>query len=135
MSSASDCEHFTSNRMGAPGTRVSTSRANSASNWSPHTMRPLPVTAPMRSASPSKPMPSSAPVSFTLRCRSTSSSGTVGSGRWFGNRPSSSANSGVTVWPILSNTWGTTVPAQPLPQSITTRSPLGLRHLSTSIAR
>jgi hypothetical protein len=36
---------------------------------------------------------------------------------------------------MRSNTCGTTVPAQPLPQSITTVSPRGLFRRSTSIAR
>ena len=50
-------------------------------------------------ASPSKAMPSSAPVRRTSACRSTRFAGTVGSGWWLGKVPSDSQKSGKTSAP------------------------------------
>jgi hypothetical protein len=54
-------------------------RANRIISWSPQMMRPLASTTPMRSASPSKAMPTSAPVSATvLTSSATFSAGRIG---------------------------------------------------------
>ena len=50
---------LTSAMIVAPGWRVSTSAARICRIWSPYTIRPWPSTTPIRSPSPSKPMPSS----------------------------------------------------------------------------
>ena len=50
---------LTSAMIVAPGWRASTSAARICRIWSPNTIRPLPSTTPIRSPSPSKPMPSS----------------------------------------------------------------------------
>ena len=90
ISSYSAWLHFTSLTKVAPGCFVRMSRANRIISWSPQTMRPWPSTAPMRSASPSSAMPTSAPRRRTRAIRSARFSGTVGSGWWLGKRPSGS---------------------------------------------
>ena len=138
MSSASACEHLTSKMIGAPGTRVSTSRANSASNWSPHTMRPDAVDRADRGRRRRRTRCRARRRSrFTLRCRSTSSAGTVGSGRWFEEAAVQLGEQrDRRCGPSLSNTWRhDRLPAQPLPQSITHAQPPSGSRASISIAR
>ena len=65
ISSNSTWLALTSAMMVAPGWLFSTSRDHSTRSWSPHSTRPLPSIAPMRSPSPSKAMPRSQPCFFT----------------------------------------------------------------------
>ena len=93
-------EHFTSKMTGVPGpNRCTASRPKMTSSWSPQMIWPVSSTAPIRSASPSNAMPSSAPVRRTAAWRSSRFSGTVGSGWWLGKVPSDSQKSGVTSAP------------------------------------
>ena len=61
---------LTSARIGAPGWRASTSAARICISWSPNMIRPWPSTTPIRSPSPSKAMPRSAPPRRTAAIRS-----------------------------------------------------------------
>ena len=80
MSSYSVCEHLTSPTMAAPGRSASTSREKRIMSWSPQRMLPFSSMAPIRSASPSQAMPTSALQSATFFCRSRRFASTVGSG-------------------------------------------------------
>jgi len=116
----STSEHFTSKITGVPRPNRSTaSRPKSTSSWSPKMISPCSSTAPIRSASPSNAIPSSAPVRRTSAWRSRRFSGTVGSGWWLGKVPSDSQKMGVTStprpWRVLT---AMTLPT-PLPQSTT----------------
>ena len=70
MSSISACEHLTSKMMVPPGWNSRMSREKRIISWSPQMMPPSSATAPMRSASPSKEMPMSAPSLLTRAIRS-----------------------------------------------------------------
>ncbi|MCY1550871.1 hypothetical protein D9M68_871560 [compost metagenome] len=119
MAGARRCVHLTSNRMGAPGTRESTSCANSIICRSGKMLLPPRVMMPRRSPSPSKARPRSAPVSFSFAIRSRRFSGLLGSGWWLGKLPSTSLNSSITSQPIARKMPGAEAPATPLPESTT----------------
>ncbi len=120
MLGANRCEHFTSNKMGAPGWRVSTSWANNIIWRSGKMFWPLGVTIPRRSPSPSKAKPNSAPVEARAAIKSWRFSGLLGSGWWLGKVPSTSEKSSITSHPKARKTAGAVAPATPLPESITT---------------
>src|SRR5437016_11389517 len=73
----------------------------------------------MRSPSPSNAIPSSAPERRTAAWRSRRFSSTVGSGWWFGKRPSDSQNSGTMSAPSCRRVSVASRLVTPLPQSTT----------------
>lgn len=77
---------------------------------------------PMRSPSPSKPMPISALVVLTFLIRACMLWSSSGFASWFGKLPSGSQYSSVTIAPSLRRSSGMNGPAAPLPASITTLS-------------
>ena len=111
--------HFTSNKIVPPGTRLSTSCANSIIWRSANITCPSLVTTPRRSPSPSKAKPISASVVCSVRITSCKFSGLLGSGWWLGKLPSTSLNSSITSQPIARKMAGAVAPAMPLPESIT----------------
>src|SRR5205823_3484017 len=120
MSSYRPCEALTSEMIVLPGRLARMSREYTTIRRSPQRILPFSSTAPIRSASPSYPMPTSAPVFFTVLIRSWRLSTTVGSGWWLGNRPSNSQKRPVTRHPNCSTASLATSAAAPLPQSMTT---------------
>ncbi|MNT07340.1 hypothetical protein D3C72_1420400 [compost metagenome] len=102
-----------------PGTRESTSCANSIIWRSGKMFWPSLVTMPRRSPSPSKARPSSASEFCSASIRSLRFSGLLGSGWWLGKLPSTSENSSVTSQPRARKMPGAVAPAMPLPLSTT----------------
>ena len=110
-------DDFTSRIIGVPGWRWTISWAKKAVRRSPDTWRPLASTMPIRSPSPSNPMPKSA-FAFATDWRSMANvSGSTGLGWWFGKWPSMSPNKTVCV-PLISLVAAIVAgPEAPFPQS------------------
>ena len=106
----------------APGSRASSRVAISAASTLGLTISPRSSTTKQRSASPSNARPMSALLSLTACCRSRRFAGSIGFASWWGNVPSSSKYSAMSVIGRPSNTTGTVCPAMPLPASTATFS-------------
>ena len=113
-------QHFTSYTIVAWGCFFNTSTANNIKILSGKITSVLLVTTPNLSASPSKARPKSALCSNTACCKSFKLANFAGSGWWLGKLPSGSLNKSITSQPNSRSKWGATIPATPLPESITT---------------